>query len=445
AMKGSGFTLDFRAGTVSISDADTSFAYNSEGGAATSSITNWNFARGPPSLQPDYFDLSANSGATVTLGGFGTVGVSTFDVTRQTGVSATVVDSAVAPATTSSVTGSLFTIALTNVSVDLGSGGASLVISGGNLDLASLSVTASVSYLAAAGDSFQITDAKLGPVGFSSTGVSFLYNSGSPAAAVTDWSFTGLPAFAAPATVAAGLVRVSGGQTTFTVAGLGSLSVDTFQVTSQQGVAATVVDSAVAPATTSSVTGSLFTVALTNVSVDLGSGGASLVISGGNLDLASLSVSASVSYLAAAGDSFQITDAKLGPVGFSSTGVSFLYNSGSPAAAVTDWSFTGLPAFAAPATVAAGLVRVSGGQTTFTVAGLGSLSVDTFQVTSQQGVAATVVDSAVAPATTSSVTGSLFTVALTNVSVDLGSGGASLTVSGGNLDLASLSVSASVS
>src|SRR5581483_3620049 len=270
-------------------------------------------------------------------------------------------------------------------------------------------------------------------------------NSGSPAAAVTDWSFTGLPAFAAPATVAAGLVRVSGGQTTFTVAGLGSLSVDTFQVTSQQGVAATVVDSAVAPATTSSVTGSLFTIALTDVSVDLGSGGASLTVSGGNLDLASLSVSASVSYLAAAGDSFQITDAKLGPVGFSSTGVSFLYNSGSPAAAVTDWSFTGLAAFAAPATVAAGLVRVSGGQTTFTVAGLGSLSVDTFQVTSQQGVAATVVDSAVSPATTSSVTGSLFTIALTNVSVDLGSGGASLTVSGGNLDLASLSVTASVS
>src|SRR5205085_2650527 len=104
--------------------------------------------------------------------------------------------------------------------------------------------------------------------------------------------------------------------------------------------------------------------------------------------------------------------------------VSFTYNSGPAVGAqITNWAFAG-----GPASVAANFLQVSGGATSVDVAGLASISVASFSVTRRTAVAA--VDSAAG-----ALTGSLFTVHLTGISAALGTDGATLTITGGALDL----------
>src|SRR5207237_1128814 len=178
--------------------------------------------------------------------------------------------------------------------------------------------------------------------------------------------------------------------TSVTVTGLGSLSVATFAVTRQTGVAATA-------ASSGAVTGSRFTVSVTGVTVHLGTDGAQLDISGGSLDLYSfktatlawlattgsgfgltavlgpVSISTSgvalhlgtdgaqlditggkldlysfktptLAWLATTGSGFGLT-AVLGPVSISTSGVAFQYNSGPAGDAIVDWGFAGGPTF----------------------------------------------------------------------------------------------------
>src|SRR5205085_926079 len=190
---------------------------------------------------------------TVSVTGLGSLAVSTFAVTRQTGVAATA-------AISGAVTGSLFSVSVTGVTVHLGTDGAQLDITGGSLDLYSFK-TATLAWLAAQGSGFGLT-AVLGPVSISTSGVAFQYNSGPAGDAITNWAFAG-----GPSSLAADYVHVAGGSTSVTVTGLGSLSVSTFSVTRQTGVAATA-------ATSGAVTGTLFAVSLTGVTVHLGTDGA---------------------------------------------------------------------------------------------------------------------------------------------------------------------------
>src|ERR671930_104055 len=87
-----------------------------------------------------------------------------------------------------------------------------------------------------------------------------------------------------------------------------SLSVATFAVTRQSGVAATA-------ATSGAVTGTLFAVSVTGVTVHLGTDGAQLDITGGSLDLYSFK-KATLAWLAATGSGFGLT-AVFGPVSIS--------------------------------------------------------------------------------------------------------------------------------
>src|SRR5919197_294845 len=326
--------------------------------------------------------------------------VATFAVTRQSGVAATA-------ATSGAVTGTLFAVSVTGVTVHLGTDGAQLDISGGSLDLYSFK-TATLAWLAATGSGFGLT-AVLGPVSITTSGVAFQYNSGPAGDAITNWAFAG-----GPSSLPADYVHVSGGSTSVTVTGLGSLSVSTFAVTRQTGVAATA-------ATSGAVTGTLFSVSVTGVTVHLGTDGAQLYITCGNLYLYSFKT-ATLSWLATTGSGFGLT-AVLGPVSISTSGVSFQYNSGPAGDAITNWAFAG-----GPSSLPADYVHVSGGSTSVTVTGLGSLSVSTFAVTRQTGVAATA-------ATSGAVTGTLFSVSVTGVTVHLGADGAQLDITGGSLDL----------
>src|SRR4029077_13623673 len=88
-------------------------------------------------------------------------------------------------------------------------------------------VTAPQSYLYAAGTGFSLA-ATLGPVSASTSGVSCTYNPSS----LTDWSFAG-----GPASVTAQYFNVHGATTTFTVAGLGSLGVSSFDIARPLGAA----------------------------------------------------------------------------------------------------------------------------------------------------------------------------------------------------------------
>src|SRR5919197_1797778 len=133
--------------------------------------------------------------------------VSTFAVTRQTGVAATA-------ATSGAVTGSLFSVSVTGVTVHLGTDGAQLDISGGSLDLYSFK-TATLSWLATQGSGFGLT-AVLGPVSITTSGVSFQYNSGPAGDAITNWAFAG-----GPSSLPADYAHLAREPTTASVTGLG--------------------------------------------------------------------------------------------------------------------------------------------------------------------------------------------------------------------------------
>src|SRR5207244_381516 len=173
--------------------------------------------------------------------------------------------------------------------------------------------TATLAWLAAQGSGFGLT-AVLGPVSISTSGVAFQYNSGPAGDAISDWSFAG-----GPASLPADYVHVSGGSTSVTVTGLGSLSVSTFAVTRQTGVSATA-------ATSGAVTGSLFSVSVTGVTGHLGTEGAQLDNRGGSPVLYSFTT-ATVAWLAMTGSGFGLTGV-LGPVSISTSGVSFQSNRG---------------------------------------------------------------------------------------------------------------------
>src|SRR5262249_33253219 len=111
---------------------------------------------------------------------------------------------------------------------------------------------------------------------------------------------------------------------------------------------------------------------------------------------------ATTSELLVQGDSFDLTTV-LGPVSVSTNDVSFLYNPSTRA----NWAFAN-----GPASVATQITRVSGGATTVTVTGLGSLSVATFDLKRQLNVNG----------------GDLFALHLTDITLELGGNNAQLTV-----------------
>ena len=105
------------------------------------------------------------------------------------------------------------------------------------------------------------------------------------------------------------------------------------------------------------VSGSLFTVGLAGVEIDLGLGGASFTVTGGQVDFAVLSTSANGSFTAAAGTGLAI-NATLGPVTIAATGGGFLYNAASGSDPVTNWAFASLAGLGSDVPVE---VEVSGG------------------------------------------------------------------------------------
>ena len=122
--------------------------------------------------------------------------------------------------------GDLFSLSLTGMTLHAGGSGATLNLSSGDLTVYSFVGTANDVY--AAGSNLSLS-ATLGPVSGSATGVSFLYNP----SVVTDWSFAG-----GPASVTAQTFSVSGGATSFSVSGLGSVGVGGFSIGRQLGVRA---------------------------------------------------------------------------------------------------------------------------------------------------------------------------------------------------------------
>ena len=138
---------------------------------------------------------------------------------------------------------------------------------------------------------------------------------------MTDWSFAG-----GPASVTAQTFSVSGGSTSFSVSGLGSVGVDSFSIGRQLNLSGP------------GGSGDLFSLTLTGITLHLGDSTATLNVTGGTLTVYSF-VTSSASDLYAAGSGLHL-DATLGPVSASIDGVSFLYNP----TTVTDWSFAGGPA-----------------------------------------------------------------------------------------------------
>src|SRR5262249_36751473 len=145
--------------------------------------------------------------------------------------------------------------------------------------------------------------------------------------------------------LATGLVEVTGSNVTVNLSSAIAVHVDTFALQTQ-----TVADdSTITLSDASHPSGTLteLTFSLTGASLTLG-GVASL--SGGQLSLAQVS-GASSSYVAAIGTGFALS-VNAGPLTFTGS-FGFQFNSATPASpAINDWSFTGLPAFAAPTSLA---------------------------------------------------------------------------------------------
>src|SRR5258708_5898954 len=143
-------------------------------------------------------------------------------------------------------------MSLTDISVQAGTDGASLLLTGGSVDVRSFkSATSSVALVRASNLNLSAT---LGPVSFSAANVNLYSNS----SAVTDWSFAGVST-AQPANT----FQVDGGVATVTVGSGLAIGVQSFLVKRQ-----TAVDAGVTLGT-----GTLFTLTLTDISVQAGTDG----------------------------------------------------------------------------------------------------------------------------------------------------------------------------
>ncbi|HEV8461410.1 MAG TPA: hypothetical protein VGQ38_11945, partial [Gaiellaceae bacterium] len=400
-MQGNGFDVDLAAGPLSAAAHQASFDYNSESDPLLSPITNWQFARGPPSLQGDYFHLAATNGLSVSLTGLGSVTLSSLDLTRS--------NASATDETGATVAGTLLALHLTGAGLQLGSGAASLTLTGGTLDFASL-VSGSQTWVAASGSTLGLS-LTLGPLTASGSGLAFLYNSGPAAHEINDWTFAGITT-----SLADDLVKVSGSAAVALTGLFASVSVADFSATREPGSAT--------DETGAAVTGQLFAVHLGGIDLQLGTGSASVHLTGGSLDVASLS-NATSTWTAVSGSGFGL-DVTLGPLSATGSNLAFLYNAGPAGHEINDWAFAGIST-----SLADDLVKVSG-SATVTLNGLfASVSIADFALTRKAGSAT--------DETGTSVSGQLFTLHLGGIDLQLGTGAASVSLTGGSLDVASLS------
>jgi hypothetical protein len=381
AMSGTGFDIALTAGSLTATADDAAFEFNTQSDPLDDPITNWNFARGPPSLDANLFRLSATSGVTLSVTGLGSISAGTLVLSRESGV------------TVGGNTGSLFTLSLSTVHLAIDADGASLTVDGASLTVASFTTTVpggNALYVAGSGLSLA---GSVGSVTVTASGVSFVYNP----SAVTDWSAVGA------STVTAGLFRLSGAGATVDVDGLGSVSVGGFTIGRQSGV------------TVGGNSGSLFTLSLSTIHLGIDVDAASLTVDGASLTVASFTTTvASGNALYVAGTGFDLAGS-VGPVTVTASGVAFVYNPGS----VTDWSLVGA------GTVTAGLFRLSGAGASVMVEGLGSITVGGFTISRQRGV------------TVGGNGGSLFTLSLSTVQLAIDADGAALTLDGSSLTVGS--------
>ena len=184
--------------------------------------------------------MSGNT-ASFAVSGLGSVGVTSFSIGRQLGVSG------------GPTAGDLFSLTLNGITVSAGGGNATLNLTSGNLTVESFT-SGSENDVYAAGSNLHV-DATLGPVSASVDGVSFLYNP----SAVTDWSFAGISG-----TVTAQTFQVSGNTATFSVSGLGSVGVTGFAIGRQLGVSG------------GPTAGDLFSLTLNGITVSAGGGNATV-------------------------------------------------------------------------------------------------------------------------------------------------------------------------
>ena len=148
-------------------------------------------------------------------------------------------------------------------------------------------------------------------------------SSGNPSSTHLDWSNVPGSGLTIGSAVSD---EVTGGTSTLTVTGLGTVSVSSFSLAAQSGVTGS----------GSLGTGDLLSLTLGGPTLHAGGSAATLDLSGTTLDLRSF-VASSTTTVYAAGSGLHL-GATLGPVSASVDGVSFLYNP----SAVTDWSFAGV-------------------------------------------------------------------------------------------------------
>src|SRR5262249_1648465 len=163
-VSGTGLTLTATLGPVSAT-ATVRFTYN------PSTVTDWSFAGGPASVDPQYFNVHGGI-ATISVGSGFSIGVTSFDIARRLGFDTP----------TSLGIGDLFTLTLGGIPVHAGGANAQLDLSGTTLSLSSFTKPGtSAAYVSATGLTLI---ANLGPVSVGGT-VDFTYNPST----VTDWSF----------------------------------------------------------------------------------------------------------------------------------------------------------------------------------------------------------------------------------------------------------------
>ena len=265
------------------------------------------------------------------------MGVTSYSIGRQLGVSG------------GPTAGDLFSLTLTGMTLQAGGSGATLTLSSGDLTVYSFVGTADDVY--AAGSNLSLS-ATLGPVSGSATGVSFLYN---------------------PSTVTDLVVRGWAGERDGAdVLGVGWCD-ELLGQRARLGRCDGLLDRSAAGCEWRYSAGDLFSLTLTGINLQAGGANATLTISSGNLTVYSFVGSQTDVY--AAGSNLSLS-ATLGPVSASSSDVAFVYNPST----VTDWSFAG-----GPASVTAQTFSVSGGSTSFSVSGLGSVGVDSFSIGRQLG------------------------------------------------------------
>ena len=419
-MKGSGFALGLDAGSITLSDDDTSFLYNGEFGTATNSITNWNFARGPPpSLPADYFDLSATGGVGVTVTGVGAITVGSFDITRELGVQVT-------PPGGSQVTGQLFTVSLDNISIQLGGSGASLTASSTpatGIQLAVLSVSSNQSYTVVQGNGLSFA-ATLGPVTMSASGVAFSYDMASTGSAITDWSFANVSGLS---TVVAG-TTLNGTSALVSIAGI---------VTGSAGFSVTASSpSLTLPGDSGPETASLLQLTLTNLQLSVGTATVGVQISGGSIEVAALTSSTQINaaWVGVVGTSLSAT-LTVPELSASVSGVSVSINVGpSGTSDALDWA-SAVPTLTAFASLTAGVESVSGSLSSLSIAGIISGSAG-FAVTASSPTLTLSGDSG-------AETASLLQLTLTDLQLSVGTATVGVQISGGEIQVADVTSSTS--